>query len=593
MYSVKKFAGTIALMTLTLLGALVFPVSAQMPYGGTIVVGVFEEPSSVNVLSKERWINYMVCAHTYDTLFSLDSDFNTIPCLAKRYEVSKDAKTWTFYLVDNAVWHDGRPVTSADVKFTIEYLLKGKYSWLMVYVGNIQSVETPDKYTVVIKYKSPNVKAPYDFSSYSVLMMPEHVWKDIPTDKALTHPNMPMVGSGPWKFEEWKTGQYIRFSANEKYWGGRAYIDTMIWKFFPVKAVGVDALKVGEVDLLARDIPGTAVKSLMEAPDIKVTIAPGGSWRGLTFNCNPNGTGNPTLLDRVVRKALSISIDRELLVRMIHLGYFTPTATFSLHPVYSNRKIAPEFNLTKAADMLTKAGYIDRNGDGIRESPKGVKMEYQFLVVRKWEEEARSGEMIKTWWNQIGVGVKEIRLADAGTLDSLIYPKYNFDLFLWGWPDRPDPSWIFAVWLTNQIGGMNEWGYSNPKYDELYLKQEVELDPQKRKEMLWEMQQIVYDDSPAAILYNDATIVGHNLKKFSGFVFAPGGLPSPYNTMIQKAYSLTVKPVTTTATTAATTAAAPSELLSPWTIALLILVVCGIALVYIVQRRGRGKATSG
>jgi len=565
-------------------------VSAQKPqYGGTIRVGVFEEPSSVNVLSKERWINYMTTAQVYDTLFTFDSNFDIVPRLVTKYEVSPDSKTWTFQIVKNATFHDGKPLTTADLKFTIEYLQKYQYGWLKIYVNDIASVETPDAYTAVLRYKRPYTKAQYDFSSYSVQIMPQHIWKDIPGETALTYTNIPMVGSGPWKFDEYKTGQYIRFVANDKYWAGRPYLDTMIWQFFNDKAVAVEALKAGQVDLLPRDITPTLVKSLMAAPDIKVWVnnIGGESWRALTYNCAANGTGNPSLRNPNVRYALSISYDRQALANAVHLGLRPPWAVFSLHPSLTNTKLANgEFNLTKAAAILGAEGY-KVGQDGIRVNSKGVKLDYQFLVVRKWAEEARAAEMIRDWWSQIGVHVKEIRLADAGTLDALAYPNYAYDLWLWGWNDRPDPYWVTAIFRTDQIAtGMNEWGYANPEYDALQEQLTKELDPQKTKDLFWKLQEIIYYTAPVGILYGDATITAYNDKKFAGFVMAVGGLPSPYNLAISKVYSLTLAPKpTTTATT--TTGAVPSEMLSPWLAVVAVLIIVAAAVVYVA--RGRKK----
>ena len=596
----KKIAKILAILITCLMvleSFTVVPISAQQgpQYGGTIRVGVFEEPSSVNVLSKERWINYMTTVQVYDTLFTFDPDFNIVPRLVTKYETSPDSKTWTFHIVQNATWHDGQPLTTADAKFTIEYLQKGQFGWTKIYVNNIASVETPDNATLVLHYKTPYTKAPYDFSSYSVQIMPEHIWKDIPVENALTYTNIPMVGSGPWKFDEYKTGQYIRFVANDKYWGGRPYLDTMVWQFFNDKAVAVEALKTGQVDLLPRDITPTLVKSLESAPDIKVWInnVGGENWRAITFNCAANGTGNPTLRDPQVRYALSISIDRQQISNVVHLGLRPAWAVFSLHPNLLDEKLSKgEFNLTKAAAILDAAGY-KVSTDGIRVSPSGVKLDYQFLVVRKWSEEVRSAEMIKDWWHQIGVNIREIRLADAGTLDSMAYPHYSYDMWLWGWNDRPDPYWVTAIFRTDQITtGMNEWGYSNPEYDALQAQLTTETDPVKIKDGFLKLQEMIYYSAPVAILTGDATITAYNIKKFSGYSPAVGGLPSPYNLRMSQVYSLTIAPATTSAaTTAVTVTGTPLETLSSWLAALVVLMVVAVGVAYIARKRKKTRGT--
>jgi peptide/nickel transport system substrate-binding protein len=251
-------------------------------------------------------------------------------------------------------------------------------------------------------------------------------------------------------------------------------------------------------------------------------------YRWLNFNVS--GGGNPALADRKVRQALNHAIDRDFLVALIHRGYASPGVQIiqKASGYWFNDNLTPyKFDLEYSKQLLKEAGYIDRDGDGIRENEDDVSLEITLMVINRWPEELKSAEQIKQWWQKIGVKLN-IQSAEAGTILSKTVPLEH-DMYFWGFSGNPDPTFSLNIMLERQIGMWNGSGYANPVYDALFDAQRKEIDPKDRQAIIYHMQEIVHQDAPHAVLYYMKSIGAYRADRFEGFVNMPTGILSQLN----------------------------------------------------------------
>jgi peptide/nickel transport system substrate-binding protein len=316
---------------------------------------------------------------TYDLLVDFSpKDSSPVPGLADSWEHSKDGLTWTFHLNKDATWQDGKPVTSEDVAYTFNRILKEKQGLFIDYVKQIDKIETPDKHTVVFTTKDPSVQ----MLSMYVYILPKHIWEKVPPDETKTFPNQPAIGSGPFQAVEWKKGQYARLKANPDYFRGAPKLDEIIFQFYDNDDTMVQALKNGDVDYIS-GIPINLFKSLENQERIVTNSAPDPGFTELGFNLyEPTSevikefdapkttTGNPALLDPKVREAINWAIDEDALTEKVLQGEGVPGSTL-VPPVLAKYHLKLDkselqgFDIERSKELLKQAGWKDTDGDGI------------------------------------------------------------------------------------------------------------------------------------------------------------------------------------------------------------------------------------
>jgi peptide/nickel transport system substrate-binding protein len=497
--------------------------------GGTLRVGWTQEPDTLNPLVYETVQAGLIFREgLYETLVGVSTELEPEPLLAQSWEMEEEGRKWTFHLVEDAVWHDGEPFTAADVKFTIEYIKEYELPGLLSYVEAIKSVEAPDDYTVVIHYETPLATTLYDLQS--VWIVPKHIWEGISGEEKgpLTFPNPNPIGTGPFKLVRWEKQQEFVLEANEDYWQGRPNLDRVVFEYFSNMGTMLLSLKEGTIDVIPWEIPPTAVDELKENPDIEVVMQPNLYYRWINFNVS--GGGNPALAVKEVRQALNHAIDRQFLVDLIHQGYAYPGVQIiqKASPLWFNDQLEPyEFDLDLARSLLSEAGFEDSDGDGIRENEEGTELALTLLIINRWPEEVNAAEQIKSWWKEIGVDLT-LQPSDAGTILGQSVPLTH-DMYLWGFSGNPDPTFSLNIMLERQIGMWNGSGYANPEYDELFDTQKETMDQEERQRIIYQMQEIVQEDAPHAILYYMNAIGAYRSDKFTGFVAMPTGIMSQLN----------------------------------------------------------------
>ncbi|MBY8974706.1 ABC transporter substrate-binding protein [Rhodobacteraceae bacterium NNCM2] len=481
--------------------------------GGTFVYIVQPEPPSLaSYLSTSGPIG-LVAPKIYDGLFDYDIDLNIVPALAESYEISADGKTVTFNLRKGVTWHDGEPFTSADVQFTVMEILKKVHPRGPNSFREVSSIDTPDEHTAVFNLDNP---APYmlrALSGYESPMVPKHLLEgtDPRTSDLATNP----VGTGAYKFIEWKKGQYVRLEKNENYWKpGLPYLDRIVGRFIPDASTRTAAMENGEVMYGAYGaIPNIDAVRLRDMDGFAVTTD-GYSMINpmalIEFNTTTAPFDNPA-----VRKAVSLALDREFLIENIWFGYGKP-ATSALSSNFEAVGLykAGMPNYPATGDIEAAKAVLD--AAGITPDADGVRVKATLDLIPYGEDWRRAGEYMKQALGEIGIAL-ELRYEDVPTWLKRVYHDYDFQINVNYFYQLSDPVLgVHRHYGTDQIREgthfVNSARYSNPKLDELLAAGSVEADAAKRSEIYGQIQEILAEDLPVANLFEMQFLTVYNDK---------------------------------------------------------------------------------
>jgi peptide/nickel transport system substrate-binding protein len=476
--------------------------------------------------------SYEVMGLTYDLLVdSSPKDSSPVPGLADSWETSDDGLTWTFHLNKDAKWHDGKPVTSEDVAYTYRRILDEEQGLYIDAVKQIESIETPDKHTVVFKTGEPSVQM---LNTY-VYILPKHIWEDVPPEETKSFKNEPVIGSGPFQAVEWKEGQFARLETNPDYFRGAPKIDEIIFQFYDNDDTMVQALKNGDVDYIS-GIPINLFKSLENQEGIETNSAPDPGFTELGFNLyepTPEAieefdapettTGNPALLNPLVREAINWSIDEKVLTGKILLGEGIPGSTL-VPPALAKYHLKLDeseiqgFDTERSKELLKEAGWEDTNGDGTVDKG-GEELELRLFVRSEDKDSVTAGQFIEDWFEEAGIGLQTKAISDTALTDAIYAADY--DMFIWGWGSEADPDFILSVLTCDQIMGWSDTFWCNDDYSRMYQEQKQQLDIDERAATIKEMQRIAYEDNPYVIFYYDNQFEAWRTDRLEGWTKTP------------------------------------------------------------------------
>jgi peptide/nickel transport system substrate-binding protein len=444
------------------------------------------------------------CIFSRLTVMDYGPDFEIHPQLAHEWTVSDDARVYTFNMVDNARWHDGEPVTSADVKMTFEGIVEQEGP-SAAFLSGIESIETPDDYTVIMTLKESDASFLYSISVYPRMpILPRHLYEG--TDW-LNHPNnLNPIGSGPFKFQELTPGDRFILVANDDYFEGRPNLDMVVGKFIPDQRTALAALQAGEYGALNGPPPLQLIHELQANPNLAIE-APPGPWG---FYIGFNMTKAP--LDNVeVRQALATAINRDDVTTKV-TGGIAPVSNGpyvqGIEWAFDPSVKSPAFDPAKAEEMLDAAG-LERDGDGVRARFRlfAISDELYPLVA----------EVVKEHLRTIGVEV-EIQLMDNPTFHEVM-PRLEHDLVAYALWIGPDPN----EWKQQLLkdGFRNWFGYDNPEVAELFAEGVRSPDREVRKVSYYKIQEIVNRDMPRINLFDAPYSFAHTTA-YEGFFSQEG-----------------------------------------------------------------------
>ena len=335
---------------------------------------------------------------------------------------------------------------------------------------------------------------------------------------------------------EWKEGQSARLEANPDYFRGAPKIDEIIFQFYDNDDTMVQALKNGEVDYIQGDAhqplqvarePGRDRDQLGPRPGVhRARLQPlrahARGDRGVRRARDVN-TGNPALLDPLVREAINWAIDEEALTERILQGEGIPGSTV-VPPALSKYHLElPEseiqgFDIERSKELLAEAGWEDTNGDGTVDKD-GEELELRLFVRSEDEDSATQGEFIEDWFKEAGIGLETKAMSDTALTDAIYAADY--DMFIWGWGSDADPDFILSVLTCDQFMGWSDTFWCNEDYSDMYQEQKNQLDLDERAATIKEMQRIAYEDNPYVIFYYDNQFEAWRTDKFEGWTKTP------------------------------------------------------------------------
>ncbi len=464
------------------------------------------------------YYGYNIRGLLYDTLVEQADGSNVEAGLAESWSVSDDGLVWTFKIRDGVTFSDGTPLTAVEAAWTLNWVIENEIPTMSSYLSNITGVEAPDATTLKVTLDTP-VSNMISSKLLFVFILPPHIWQDKTIDEIMEYddPTGVSIGAGPYTVREFQPDEFLILDANPNYWRGKSPVDEIIYRQYANDDALIQAMLAGEIDLIT-SLPSSGVVPLQGNSNITVATGNIGYFADLAVNSYETGTHPASLNDPVIRMAMDYAIDRQQITTIAYQGYAQPATTF-IPPsmgIYHNTDIAGlTYDVAEANRILDEAGYLDNDGDGIREYSDGTPLEY-----RLWGDDCcayyvRMLEIIADGFAQIGISVVPV----TQSTDTLIAAQidYDFDLVLWEWAPDTDPHFLTSVFTCaeTQDGGWNDSGYCNAEYDALFDVQATALDQQARKDAIWTLQQMIYDARAWIMIAYTDSISAYRNDRFS------------------------------------------------------------------------------
>lgn len=445
--------------------------------------------------------SYEVGGLIYDGLVKTDKDLNLAPAMAQSWTYSRDCLDLTFKLRQDIKWHDGYPFTSADVVFTYQAMINPKTpapfkeGFLLV-----KSVDAPDAYTVRVHYDKPYARA---VETWGTSILPKHLLQSFADAGTLRESpqNSQPVGTGPYRFQEWKPGEKVVLVANPDFYEGRPYLSRIVYRVIPSQATIFLELKANGVDYVST-LTGIQYARQTEYPAFRKAYHkfryPASDYTFLGFNLK-----DPRFADRRVRQAFAHAINKQELIDGVRLG-LAREATGPVRPgtwAYTDKVTRFAYDPEKAKALLAEAGWKDRDGDGVVEDRSGKPFTLTIRTNQGNDERKKIAEIVQQRLKEVGVQA-DIQLIEwAAFIKEFVKPR-RFEVVVLGLGTGIDPD-QFVVWHSSQRGPdqMNRTGYDNPEVDRLLEAGRMSCVQSERVRYYHRIQEILAEDLPMIFLY--------------------------------------------------------------------------------------------
>jgi len=538
----RRWIGTTLAATVLAMLSITPGAQAQSasPAGDVVLrVGEVSDLITANPFAVSAGSDWTVVTAQYDMLLKFsDKDLSPAPSLATGCTHSSDYMTWTCTLREGLQWSDGTPLTSGDVAFSYRFIIDHKIPQYRSYFISNPVFETPNDTTLIWKADAPTFALEMPPWAYIV---PEHIWSqyngdDLKTIKAV--PNIPSVGSGPFQLTSWERGQGWTMERNPNFWGTAPTVDRIEFSLYTNQEAMVQALKNGEIDVADGLTPGL-FKTVQKAPNIVGQQVVSDWWLNLAFNFGgqgPNADPLPALHDLTVRRAIAMAINKQAIVDKVYQGtadtgdtIIRKASTYWHLDIPAAQEIP--YDPAGANKLLDQAGYVDTNGDGVREDPKtGDELRLRIPASQDTTGAVDAGQLIVGFLKAIGIAVDLQPVTDAKMND--FWAAGNFDAYIWYWSGDPDPNYQLFVFTSDQCGAWEDGCWKDPTFDALYKKQSTTMDRQARLSIVQQAQQEAYNQIPSVVLAYPSWLQAYRSDRFTGWTPAPGAngyLLSTYN----------------------------------------------------------------
>lgn len=484
----------------------------KAPKKGTFKYNLETAPTTLNALSSTDAYASRVQAYILESLLDRNVDtYEWEPALASKWEVSKDGTKFTFTLRDGVKWHDGKPLTVEDVKFSFDAIMhpKNKYktAHLKSYYENIKEAKILDKKTVQFVAKQKYFR---NFDTVAGLtIVPKHLYEN-PDKKMEKKLNKTLIGTGPYILDKYQRGKKLELKLNKNWWGLKARkglnnFNKISMKFIKEDTKAIQHLERGNLDFIGLQ------------PEKYVKNTKGPKWGKKVFkvkvqNKSPKGYSflawnnkNVLFKNKNIRKAMNHLFNRELMIEKFLFNMSMPaTGPLYLQSDYADNKVKPmAYNPKKALEILRKEGWKDTDGDQILDKMiDGKKVKFSFTILEPLQDFMKYLTIFKEDAKKAGIDVN-LKYVEWNTFIKLLDErKFEAVRLAWGggavdW----DPK---QIWHSASIanGGSNFISYNNPTVDKLIDEARGTLEKKKRVKILQKVFRTIADDAPYIFLFN-------------------------------------------------------------------------------------------
>ena len=453
--------------------------------GGRLVRRLETDVATLNYVLQNTEDERQVLQYLYDPLIDFDANLEPIPGTAARWEVQDGGKAYILHIDPRAKFSDGKPVTSADVLFTLEKILDEESMQFAAWFEGLDRKQTKaiDDKTVRVVFSQPKVT---QLMSFNIGVLPKHVY-----EKGDFQKNTAVVGNGPYVLDRRERGKSISLRRNENYWREKPYIDSVLFRVIADDNVAWNALKRGDVhvtrvnnDTWARE--KDAVKDRIDFHNIWLL-----SWNAIPWNLE-----DPLFQDAGVRRGLAMAFDRQSVIdRLYHgqaralSGPFLPdswAANPDVHPI--------DYNPQAAAALLSGAGWRDTNNDGIVDRD-GKPFRFTMLISAGSKASTDQAQIYQESLRRVGVQMEIATLDSAAFFDRILKGDYQAALLAWSNDPDPDP---YSLFHSTQAppNGLNVVHYASAEADKLLTRGRTTFDRAERTEIYHQLHDLIASDQP-------------------------------------------------------------------------------------------------
>lgn len=470
--------------------------------GGQLVYGSLQEPDTLNPLLSELLATAEVGSLIFSGLIITNDKGEWMPDLAAEVPtlqnggVSRDGLTVTYKLRPGVTWHDGSPFTADDVKFTWQMIMNSKIN--IVFrdgYDKIKGIDTPDKYTVIVRFRE---YYPAHLKLFGTIL-PQHILATVDDINKAAFNRAP-IGTGPFKFKEWRLAESVVLEANPTYFRGKPNLDTIIYKVIPDSNIMLIQLKAGEVDIVS-NVAFAQLDQVKDIAGMQAVITPNMIWEHLDFNLD-----NALFQDVRVRQAIALGIDKPALIANVLKGAAIP-AVGDQSPLswgYNSGTKQDVHDVNAARELLVQAGW--KLGDDGIFAKDGSKLAFSlaFPTGNRAREIVASvmGQQLK----EVGIAV-EIKPIDPKKFFEEVLKKRGFETAMYAWVAGIDPNnsnlWYSKMIPSSKNGyeGQNYPGWRNAEVDTLTEQGGRTIDIEARKPIYFRIQDIIVQEYPIVPLY--------------------------------------------------------------------------------------------
>lgn len=488
--------------------------------GGSINVGLNSAPVGENIWYQNDLNSATIMNLVCPNLVAMDESGKKYNYLTESAVSNDDCTEWTVTLVEGLAWNDGTPVTAEDLLFTIRYGVENHIGFFDSYYGQVDldASQTVDDRTVIFRLTSGNVNF-WNGGGFWIPIMRQSEWESVTDPSTYKYSG---AGYGPYYISEWVDGEYVVLERNPYFTqanGGQgAYLDEVVFRVYTDENAMVLALQNGEIDVCANFLSASSVSQLSGDPTYQISSVSSLGYAFISFSQT-----NELLTDVNVRKAISMCADRDALVNVAFAGAATPMYT-PISPVYAEFTASniqqPAFDPTAAAALLEEAGYVDTNGDGIRESASGAPLKFTITYKSTLTNVDGVMSILKDGAAKAGIEL-DLQPVDAATFSANVTQGHKYDISYssWGTIDDVDTTLLTCFGIGQTLNFME---FNSQEQEDMLKAMQSETDYATRVKMVDQWQTWFVENLPTCHLLVPNNTYAASTAKYAGWNLVPG-----------------------------------------------------------------------